>query len=70
MMAKEYNVVVTKENVSKFLDEVLDFVYANRPQEFSLEFQASVHALPRYEIHIEGTPPFFEEVKDDNSIRT
>ena len=63
-MAKEYNVVVTKENVSKFLDEVLDFVYANRPQEFSFEFQASINELPRYEIHVEGVPPFLSEAKE------
>ena len=50
-MAKEYNVVVTKENVSKFLDGVLDFVYANRP-------------LPRYEIHVEGIPTLIVEPKE------
>lgn len=64
MMATEQNVVVTKENVSKFMDNVLDFVYANRPQEFSIEFRASTHALPRYEIYIEGTPPFLSEPKE------
>ena len=63
-MAKEYNVVVTKENVSKFFDDVLDFVYANRPQEYSIEFQASIDALPRYEIHVEGVPPLFGEPKE------
>lgn len=63
-MAKEYNVVVTKENVSKFLDGVLDFVYANQPQEFSIEFQASIDALPRYEIHVEGVPPLLSEPKE------
>lgn len=63
-MATEQNVVVTKENVSKFMDNVLDFVYANRPQEYSIEFQASIDALPRYEIHVEGIPPFFGELKE------
>lgn len=63
-MAKEYNVVVTKENVSKFLDGVLDFVYANQPQEFSIEFQASINELPRYEIHVEGVPLVFSEPKE------
>ena len=63
-MAKEYNVVVTKENVSKFFDDVLDFVYANRPQEYSIEFQASINELPRYEIHVEGVPPLLVEPKE------
>ena len=67
-MAKEYSVVVTKENVSKFLDGVLDFVYANRPQEYSIEFQASIDGLPRYEIHVEGVPLVLseQEVTDGN----
>lgn len=63
-MAKEYNVVVTKENVSKFFDDVLDFVYANRPKEYSIEFQASINELPRYEIHVEGVPPLLVEPKE------
>lgn len=63
-MAKEYNVVVTKENVSKFFDDVLDFVYANRPQEYSIEFQASINELPKYEIHVEGVPPLLVEPKE------
>lgn len=63
-MAKEYNVVVTKENVSKFFDDVLDFVYANRPKEYSIEFQASINELPRYEIHVEGVPPLIVEPKE------
>lgn len=63
-MAKEYNIVVTKENVSKFFDDVLDFVYANRPKEYSIEFQASINELPRYEIHVEGVPPLLVEPKE------
>lgn len=69
-MATENNVVVTKENVSKFMDNVLDFVYANRPREFSIEFQASIYELPRYAIHVEGMPPFIvepKEVKDETN---
>lgn len=63
-MAKEYNVVVTKENVSKFFNDVLGFVYANRPQEYSIEFQASINELPKYEIHVEGVPPLLVEPKE------
>lgn len=63
-MAKEYNVVVTKENVSKFFDDVLDFVYANRPQEYSIEIQASINELPKYEIHVEGIPTLIVEPKE------